>query len=176
MSSGVTTNQSSVANEVNEIPTVHYDYYTQEVLDEELYQVGRNEEMNQMERHGVKEEIDIADATGGKHIRGKIIAHYKKNKDGSVIVRWRLVGMEINQYQRDDCFAGTPALKVFRMLVSKAASSPNSKGIHRRAIGFYDACVAFFHAELENYQYCSIGGVHGGALHSTLGVVVGGAS
>ena len=52
---------------------------------------------------------------------------------------WRLVGMEINKFDRDDCFAGTLALKVFRILISKAASSPNKQGIHRKIIAFYDA-------------------------------------
>ena len=71
-------------NEEQLEPEVHYDYYTGEPLDEELYQQGKNDELMAMQEYGVYEEVDIQDAVGGKHIRGFPIARMKQG-----MVRWR---------------------------------------------------------------------------------------
>ena len=42
--------------------------------------------------------------------------------------------MEINEHERHDVFAGTPALTVFRMLFAKAASHRYTEHGHRRVI------------------------------------------
>ena len=44
------------------------------------------------------------EATDGTHVRMKIIAHNKGD-----LVRWRLVSVEFNHFERHDVFAGTPA-------------------------------------------------------------------
>ena len=75
----------------------------------------------------------------------KIIAQNKGD-----LVRWRLVSMEVNQYERHHVFAGTHALKVFRMLIAKAASHSHREHVHRKIIAILDVAVAFFHADMED--------------------------
>ena len=65
-------------------------------------------------------------------------------------MRWRLVSIEVHQYERHDVFAGIPALKVFRMLIAKAASQRHTEHGHRKIIGTLDVAVAFFHADMED--------------------------
>ena len=72
------------------MPVVHYDYYTGEPLDEDLYQQGMADELQAMEQYGVHTVIPISQATGGKHVRGFPIAHMKWTPEGW-IVRWRFV-------------------------------------------------------------------------------------
>ena len=60
--------------------------------------------------------------------------------------------MEVNQYERHDVFAGTPALKVFRILMAKAASHCHTEHGHRRIIAILDVAVAFFHADMEDVK------------------------
>ena len=65
---------------------IHYDYYSGEPLDEDLYQKGRDDELRAMQDYGVYLEIPLREAVGGKHIRGFPIAHMKGDR-----VRWRVV-------------------------------------------------------------------------------------
>ena len=85
-----------------------------------------------------------SEATDGAHLPMKIIAHSKGD-----LVRWRLVSMEVNHYKRHDVFVGTPALKVFRMLIAKAACHSQPEHSHRKVIEILDVAVAFFHADME---------------------------
>ena len=55
-------------DESKPLPKVHYDYYTGQPLDEELYQKGRNDELQAMADYEVYDEIPISEAIGGKHI------------------------------------------------------------------------------------------------------------
>eukprot|EP00959_Pyramimonas_sp_CCMP1952_P059912 1251466-Pyramimonas_sp.AAC.1 len=60
---------------------VHYDYYSGEPLDEELYQEGRRDELEAMREYGVYTEIPISQCQpGGKHVRGFPIAHMKGDR------------------------------------------------------------------------------------------------
>ena len=61
--------------------------------------------------------------------------------------------MEVNQYERHDVFAGTPALKVFRMLISEAASDSHTEHGHRKIIAILDVAVAFYQADMEDVIY-----------------------
>ena len=63
--------------------------------------------------------------------------------------------MEVNQHERHDVFAGTPAMKVFRMLIAKAASQRHLQHRHRKIIAILDAVVAFFHADMHEVTYCT---------------------
>ena len=65
------------------------------------------------------------------------------------VVRWRLVSIEVNQHEGHDVFAGPPALKVFRMLIAKAARHRHTEHGHRKVIAILDAAVAFFHADMD---------------------------
>ena len=57
--------------------------------------------------------------------------------------------MEVNQHERHDVFSGAPALKVFRMLIAKAASHRHTEHAHHTVIAILDAAVAFFHADID---------------------------
>ena len=75
-----------------------------------------------MEAFGVIRRVKKSEATDGTHVRMKVIASEK-----GYLVCWRLVSMEVNQYERHDVIAGTPPLTVFRMLIAKAASHRHSE-------------------------------------------------
>ena len=68
-------------------------------------------------------------------------------------VRWRFVSMEVNNHERPDVFVGAPALKVFRMLVAKAASQKHPTEGYRKAIAILDVAAAFFHASMDETIY-----------------------
>ena len=44
---------------------IHYDCHSAELLDDDLYSQGRDDEVRAMEDYGVPKEIDITDAVGG---------------------------------------------------------------------------------------------------------------
>ena len=116
-----------------------YDYSSGKLLDRDKYIAGGKKELNQMEAFGVIRRVKKSEATDGTHVRMKVIASEKGD-----LVRWRLVSMEFNQYERHDAFAGTPALKVFRMLIAKAASHRDTEHGNRKVIAILDAAVEFF--------------------------------
>ena len=123
---------------------IHYDYYSGEPLDENLYQKGRDDELRAMQDYGVYVEIPIREAVGGKHIRGFPIAHMKGDR-----VRWRFVATEMNTELREDNHQGTPPLMIVRATISRAGSCPTSAGVHMRMIRSWDVRKAFFHADLN---------------------------
>ena len=108
-----------------------YDCCTGELLDRNKYITGRKKERDQLESFGVIRR----EATDGIHVRMKIVAHNKGD-----LVRWRLVSM-VNQYQRHDVFAGTPAFKVFRMLIGESASHSHTEHGHRKIIAILDVAA-----------------------------------
>ena len=116
---------------------------TGELLDRTKYITCRKKELDQLESFGVIRRAKKNEATDGAHVRMKIIAHNKGD-----LVRWRLVGVEVKHYERHDVFAGTPALKVFRVLLAKAASQSHPEHGHRKVIAILDVAVAFFHADM----------------------------
>ena len=130
--------------------TIHYDYYTGEPLDEDLYQKGRDDELQAMKDYGVYVEVATSTATDGKHIGGFPIAHQKEGR-----VRWRFVATEVNKYEvREDNHQGTPPLMLVRATISRAASSPTSTtGEHKRKIQVWDVRKAFFNADLGETIY-----------------------
>ena len=135
-------------------PASHKDYYTGELLDEDMYEAGKAKELGKMQEHDVIDVVPRQQSRGKKAVRGKIIAHKKWDPVNEIwIVRWRLVAMEFNNYERNDTFAGTPPVKMMRLLVSRSASICNRRGEHRRILAFYDACVAFFHASIDEELY-----------------------
>ena len=99
----------------------HYDYYSEEPLDEDSNQKGRDDELRPMQDIGVYVDIPIRDAVGGKHIRGFPIAHMK-----GVRVRWRFVATEMNTELREDNHQGTPPLMIVRATISRACSCSTS--------------------------------------------------
>ena len=71
--------------------------------DRDKYISGRKKELDQLESLGVIRRVKKSDATDGTHVRMKVIAHNKGDT-----VRWRLVKMEINQYERHDVLKAHP--------------------------------------------------------------------
>ena len=147
MSAIETTNLDSAAETIDE-DSRRDDYYTRELLDRTKYITGRKKELDQLESFGLIRRVNKSEATDGAHVRVMIIAHNKGD-----LVRWRLVSMEVNHYERHDVFAGTPALKVFRMLIATAASHSHPEHGHRKVIAILDVTVAFFHADMEDKIY-----------------------
>jgi len=125
-----------------------YDYYTGEPLDHELYELGKADELDAMQECDVYDLIPLYEATDGKHVRGKIIAHMK----GSC-VRWRLLAMYFNNTSHDDTHAGTPPLVAVRYVVSAAGSYPDAGGEHFRHLGVWDVRKAYFNAPLDELVY-----------------------
>ena len=127
---------------------IHYDYYSGEPLDEDLYQKGRDDELRAMQDYGVYIEIPIKEAVGGKHIRGFPTAHMKEGR-----VRWRFVATEVNTEFREDNQQGTPPLMIVRATISRASSCPTATGVHMRIIRAWDVRKAFFNADLNEVIY-----------------------
>ena len=127
---------------------IHYDYYSREPLDEDLYQEGRDDELRAMQDYGVYVVIPIREAVGGKHIRGFPIAHMKGDR-----VRWRFVTTQVSTELREDNHQGTPPLMIVRATVSRAGSCPTSAGVHMRMIRSWDVRKAFFNADLSEVIY-----------------------
>ena len=96
---------------------IHYDYYSGEPLDEDLYQKGGDDELRAMQDYGVYVEIPIREAVGGKHIRTEF---------------------------REDNHQGTPPLMIVRATISRAGVCPTAAGVHMRMIRSWDVRKAFF--------------------------------
>jgi len=126
----------------------HYDYYSGEPLDEDLYQAARADELQAMEDYGVMTVVPISQASDGKHVGGFPIAHMKDKK-----VRWRFVATEVAHELREDNHQGTPPLMVVRAILSRAASKPDGDGVHRRLVKSWDVRKAFFNADLDEIIY-----------------------
>ena len=121
-----------------------YDARSGKELPRDLVRRGREAEIEEMRRHGVFEEVRVAESRG-KVVRFKWVEDLR-TKDGTSFVRSRGVAMEINTYGREDCNAGTPPIAIVRAIVSLAATK---KG--RRHLSVHDVHVAFFHADLDEW-------------------------
>ena len=64
------------------------------------------------------------------------------------LVRWRLVSIEVNQYERYDGFADTHAVKVFPMSMARAASQRHTVHGRRKITAILDATLACFHKDM----------------------------
>ena len=66
------------------------------------------------------------------------------------LVRWRLVNIEVNQYDRYDGFADTQALKVFPMSIARAASQRHTEHGHHNSTAILDATFACVHTDMAH--------------------------
>ena len=57
------------------------------------------------------------------------------------LVRWRLVSIEVNQYERYHGFADTQALKVFPMSIARAASQRHTEHGHHKITAILDTLL-----------------------------------
>ena len=147
MSAIETTKEDSRAETIDE-DSRGYDHFTGELRDRTKY-IGREKELDQLESFGVSRRVKKSEAADGIHVRMKIIAHNKGD-----LVRWRLVVM-VSQYERHDVFAGTLAVKVFRMLIAEPASHSHTEHGYRKFVAILDVAVAFFQADMEDVMYAS---------------------
>ena len=136
--------------------TVEWDqnYYAAkngELLDPGKVQKGRQKELDNIVRFQVKRDMPISEAKakGIKIVNAKWLDDKKPVEGDAENVRSRLVATELNLFAREDCTQATPPRKVFRFLVSSAATKVAPDGTRRRLIARYDVSVAFFHAPGE---------------------------
>ena len=141
MSAIETTKEESASETIDE-DSRRYDYHTGKLLDRTKYITGRKKELDQLD----SSEVIRREATDGINVR-MIIAHNEGD-----LVRWRPVSV-VNQYERHDVFAGTPALKGFRMLIAKAASHSHTEHGHRKIVAIMELADAFFLADVEDVIY-----------------------
>eukprot|EP00959_Pyramimonas_sp_CCMP1952_P370254 7754178-Pyramimonas_sp.AAC.1 len=62
------------------LKTMHFDYYTGEPLGEELYQKGRDGELQAMKDCGVYVAVTTSTATDGEHVGGFPMAHQEEGR------------------------------------------------------------------------------------------------
>ena len=111
--------EEDFGNEMNLVPERQvYDSKTGIDISREKAREGRKAAMKEMMDHHVFDEVPDSEAAGKKFIRAKWL-----HGDTVEKARERLVAKEIAAFQvkRDDKHAITPAPKVARMLVSRAA-------------------------------------------------------
>ena len=121
MSAIETTNDDSAAETIDE-DSRWYDHYTGELLDRTKYITEREKELDQLESFGVIRRVKKSEATDGTHVRMKIIAHNKVILCAGDLPAWKSI-----QYERHEVFAGTPALKVFRIFDRKSSQSQSHR-------------------------------------------------
>ena len=117
-----------------------YGQLSGELLDPLLVQEGRERERENLRKFGVYERVPRHHAAG-ERIRVQWLDDYKRNLDGTVFVRSRLVAMHVPWETRADCFAGTPALCCVRLVLSFASTL--CKGRKSRLCGLHDLSVGF---------------------------------
>ena len=138
------------------VATVEWDktYYgtkSGEPLNAQRVLEGRQKELDNIAKFKVKQDISLkeARARGLKIVYAKWLDDRKPMEGDPDLVRSRLVATENNLYAREDCTQATPPRKVFRILLSCAASNVAPDGTRRRLIARYDVKVAFFHADSD---------------------------
>ena len=139
------TNEDSAAETIDE-DSRRYDYYTGELLDRTKYNSGRKKDLDQLESFGVIRRVKKSEDTDGAHVRMKIIAH--NTGDLVRLMETCQCGSQSLRTSR-----GTPALKVFCMLIAKEASHSHPEHGHRKVIAILGVAVAFFHADMEDKIY-----------------------
>ena len=112
---------------------------------------GRQREVQNIIRFGVKQDIplEVARRQGMTIVYAKWLDDPKPIEGDPDAVRSRLVATEVNRYVREDVTQATPPVKVFRTILSAAASKRRPDGCWTRLIARYDIKVAFFHADSD---------------------------
>ena len=123
--------------------TFVYSQKTNEQLDKRMVAEGRERELGTLcSQNSLFVIPRTALSPGTKMVRGRFVDDMKNGR-----VKSRFVAAEVARDVRHDVHAGTPALKMLRMIVSLAATRD---GKHRpRSIAFYDIVAAFVHASID---------------------------
>ena len=112
------------------------------VLDPVKVQVARQKKIDSIARHEGVELVRTSECKQGTHVKGGCVEDNKGD-----IVRSRFVGKQVAHDQRDDVRQTTPALLIFRLLLSIAVSIA--------LIFCGSALVAFFHAVMDELVFCA---------------------
>ncbi|CAK0839054.1 unnamed protein product [Prorocentrum cordatum] len=120
-------------------------------LDPQKVLEGKIREMTQIEAYKVKGDIPWSTARERKLkvVNSKWLLEPKPTAEDREAVRARLVATEVITYAREDVTQSTPPVKVFRIIVSLAASKQRADGSWSRLVAVYDVSVAFFHADSD---------------------------
>ena len=103
-----------------------------------------------MTGHQLFERVPIAMARGNKVIC-QWLDEVKEGVNGP-FARSRLVAMEVANGVRFETFAGTAPLKCIKIIISRAASIKNTRGVHSHVLALYDISVAVWHALLPENE------------------------
>jgi len=120
-------------------PKKVYDLKTGLPIDDRVVAKCRHTELYQHEKQGTFIVVRKQHVPAGTEVvGGKWLDQEKKS---------RFVATQVNLYDRFDVFAGTPLLKVIRLVLSRAASRAPSR---MRQVGIWDITAAFIHAYLDS--------------------------
>ena len=118
------------------------------VLDPVKVQVARQKEIDSIARHEVVELVKTSECKQGIHVKGGWVEDNKGD-----IVRSRFVSKQVAPDQRDDVSQTTPALLIFRLLLSIAVSIAPIFCGSAVVLSVWDISVAFFHAVMDELVY-----------------------
>ena len=116
-------------------------------LPAELVTKGRETECTSMDRFAV---YDVVELPAGAHAVGtQWLDDWKWSEElQEWIIRSRLVGMQFNDDERNNTYAGTPGRKGIALVISLAASKTARGTRPRRQLARHDVRVAFFQADM----------------------------
>jgi hypothetical protein len=112
-----------------------------EVLDPAKVVAGRQKELDNLYKHDVVKHVKISEAKGGVHVTGGWV----EDNEGD-LVRSRFVAKQVAYRLGDDVTQSTPALLVFRLLLSLACSMCPLFTSSMVFFAIWYIAVAFFHA------------------------------
>ena len=119
------------------------------VLDPAKVQAARQKEIDSIARHEVVDLVKMSECKqGGAHVKGDFVDDNKGD-----IVRSRFAATQVAYDPRDDVSQSTPALLVFRLLLSIAASAASIFGGSPVVLSVWDISVAFFCAVMDELVY-----------------------
>ena len=136
---------------------VFVDQNTGLVLDPEAVRRAREDELAEVDKHGVWEKVPIAqcwEITGKKPIGVRWVDTDKGAGTGKQNIRCRLVAKEINTHRDENMFAAMPPGEAMRLMTSLAMSERNTRGTTKLAI--IDVKRAHFHSPATREIYVDL--------------------
>ena len=118
------------------------------VLDPAKVQVARRKEIDSIARPEVVELVKTSECKQGAHVKGGWVEDNKGD-----IVRSRFVAKQVACDQRDDVSQTTPALLIFRLLLSIAVSIAPIFCGSAVVLSIWDISVAFFHWVMDELGF-----------------------
>ena len=141
---------------------MRYDNISGEWLDAELVRTARKEEMAEVKKHRVHEEVNIRECDGrtGKAPIGTRWVDINKGDSVHPGYRSRLVAQEVNARRCEDLFAATPPLEAQQMRMPMAVTEGVGFRAGNKAKGmkldFIDVRRAYSHAKSRREVYVAL--------------------